>query len=64
MAQIAKSRFVFMYALALAAVFTLSAVSGQAQQTKSNIQAMTGWQNCTTCHVAVHGSNLSPRLFK
>ena len=22
------------------------------------------WQNCTTCHVAVHGSNLSPRLFK
>lgn len=49
MAQIAKSRFGIMYALALAAVFTLSAVSGQAQQTKSNIQAMTGWQNCTTC---------------
>jgi len=22
------------------------------------------WQNCTTCHVAVHGSNVSPRLFK
>lgn len=22
------------------------------------------YQNCTTCHVAVHGSNLSPRLFK
>jgi DmsE family decaheme c-type cytochrome len=22
------------------------------------------WQNCTTCHVAVHGSNLSPQLFK
>ncbi|HYX53115.1 MAG TPA: hypothetical protein VE783_06670 [Candidatus Limnocylindrales bacterium] len=49
MAQIAKSRFGIMYALALAAVFTLSAISAQAQQTKSNIQAMTGWQNCTTC---------------
>jgi DmsE family decaheme c-type cytochrome len=22
------------------------------------------WRNCTTCHVAVHGSNRSPRLFK
>jgi DmsE family decaheme c-type cytochrome len=22
------------------------------------------WQNCTTCHVAVHGSNRSPQLFK
>ena len=22
------------------------------------------WQNCTTCHVAIHGSNLSPTLFK
>ena len=22
------------------------------------------WQNCTTCHTAVHGSNLSPQLFK
>jgi DmsE family decaheme c-type cytochrome len=22
------------------------------------------WQNCTTCHVAVHGSNVSPQLFK
>jgi DmsE family decaheme c-type cytochrome len=22
------------------------------------------YRNCTTCHVAVHGSNLSPRLFK
>lgn len=22
------------------------------------------WKNCTTCHVAVHGSNVSPRLFK
>lgn len=22
------------------------------------------WRNCTTCHVAIHGSNLSPTLFK
>jgi DmsE family decaheme c-type cytochrome len=22
------------------------------------------YQNCTTCHVAIHGSNLSPQLFK
>ena len=22
------------------------------------------WRNCTVCHVAVHGSNLSPQLFK
>jgi DmsE family decaheme c-type cytochrome len=22
------------------------------------------WRNCTTCHTAIHGSNLSPRLFK
>ncbi len=22
------------------------------------------WRNCTTCHTAVHGSNLSPQLFK
>jgi DmsE family decaheme c-type cytochrome len=22
------------------------------------------WQNCTTCHVAVHGSNVSPQLLK
>ena len=22
------------------------------------------WRNCTTCHVAVHGSNRSPKLLK
>ncbi len=22
------------------------------------------WRNCTTCHTAIHGSNLSPHLFK
>ena len=26
--------------------------------------AQTSWQNCTTCHVNIHGSNLSPVFFE
>lgn len=43
---------------------TLSAATLGSQPPSTHNISLPRWQNCTTCHVAVHGSNLSPHLFK
>jgi DmsE family decaheme c-type cytochrome len=43
---------------------TLSAATLGSQPPAFHNVSLPRYQNCTTCHVAVHGSNVSPTLFK
>ena len=43
---------------------TLSAATLGSQPPSFHNVSLPRYQNCTTCHVAVHGSNLSPQLLK
>jgi DmsE family decaheme c-type cytochrome len=43
---------------------TLSAETLGSQPPSFHNLSLPRYQNCTTCHVAVHGSNLSPALLK
>ena len=43
---------------------TLTAATLGSQPPAFHNISLPRYQNCTTCHVAIHGSNLSPQLFK
>jgi len=43
---------------------TLSTATLGSQPPSFHNVSLPRYQNCTTCHVAVHGSNVSPALFK
>jgi DmsE family decaheme c-type cytochrome len=43
---------------------TLTAATLGSQPPSTHNISLPRWQNCTTCHVGVHGSNVSPQLLK